>query len=105
MHKNNGKSPESSVIHKAHTENRKAKRAEAYKRAQARKDANRERNEKARQRNNAGLAFLGLERTFTTVQRVIDGKVRNVKRPDSPQRTARLAGIAEADIKRYLSFN
>lgn len=95
MHKNNGKSPESSVIHRAHTENRKAARQRSYARAQKKKEANRLANEARRKLNDDILKMNGLTRTTTTIE-VFDrntGKLRKKVRPDSPQRTLRLAGI------------
>lgn len=104
MHKNNGKSPESSVIHRAHMENRKASRQRSYARAQKKKEANRLANEERRKDNDAILVGLGLTRTTTTIE-VFDresGKLRKKVRPDSPQRTARLNGVP-ADL-RFMAF-
>lgn len=69
-------------------ENRKA----SWNRAQAKKKANKLANEARRKDNDAILEGLGLSRTVTVIVR---GK-KKVGRPDSPQRTARLAGFDTA---------
>lgn len=76
---------------RASNANKKANRAASWKRGEARKVENRKKNEKRASENDKTLAILGLERTVTTI---VKGK-RKVNRPDSPQRTARLAGKAE----------
>jgi hypothetical protein len=71
----------------------KEKRQRAWQRAQKRNDKNRAENLARQKANDAMLKAHGLTRTLTTVQVMRDGKLVTVQRPDSPQRTMRLAGV------------
>jgi hypothetical protein len=74
----------------------KERRQRSWLRGEARKKRNREANEARRKANDAQLAFLDLTRTKTAVERRRGDKTVIVYRPDSPQRTIRLAGLKEA---------
>lgn len=69
----------------------KEKRQRSWARGEARKKRNREANEAARKANDALLTSLGLTRTKTAHEEIRDGKIIVRMRPDSPQRTIRLA--------------
>lgn len=71
----------------------KEKRQRAWQRAQKRNERNRVANLARQKANDEMLKAHGLTRTFTTIQVMRDGKLVTLKRPDSPQRTMRLAGV------------
>lgn len=71
--------------------NLKAKRARSWLRGEACKKAHAAANEARRKANDEALRALGLSRTRTTIEVIIDGKKIHRSRPDSPQRTMRLA--------------
>ena len=75
---------------------RKERRQRAWIKAQKRNEKNRRENEARKKANDEMLKANGLTRTFTTVETVVNGKIVSRKRPDSPQRTMRLAGKAAA---------